>query len=421
MDFEKEYKSLVGRITKAHLYAQTDSTRAVLEEIYPSLSESEDERIRKALVKYFDERNNYRDEDETFNGIPFSDIIAYLEKQKEQKPLSTEETELNSIAFLEQMGYTCIPPKKEHQNNSDAPKNALGGGLNSPLDKDKNLDEIAQDYIDGVKEYNPEPTWDLMQTAVCYGYHLAEQKEQKLHLTVSGKEVYKICPRCKSRMIRDDSKVYTSMPPQYGYECPKCGEMEFDTVKYDNPEMEEQKPAEWSKNDTVFLNEITDFFENKTTRLQHDIDMYAHWLKSLPKRFNLQPKKEWSEEDEKIRLDTISAFYLAYPYAVESDNPRKKNIDWLKSLPERFNLQPKQEWDTYDKAEVICIACCLDGQFVTEAARKQALEWFNKHRRDFLNSPSWKPSEEQMEALCKASDLLVSDLNSLYNDLKKLM
>ena len=123
-----------------------------------------------------------------------------------------------------------------------------------------------------------------------------EQKEQKptesiSHLTVQGKGVYKICPRCKERMVRDDSKVYTSMPPQYGYECPKCGEMEFDTVMYDNPEMEEKKSTEWSKNDTVFLKEIIDYFENKTVRLQHDLDMYAHWLKSLPERFNLQPKK----------------------------------------------------------------------------------------------------------------------------------
>jgi len=61
----------------------------------------------------------------------------------------------------------------------------------------------------------------------------------------------------------------------------------------------EQKPAEWSKNDTVFLNEITDFFENKTVKLQHDIDMYAHWLKSLPERFNLQPKMEKEIVEEK--------------------------------------------------------------------------------------------------------------------------
>lgn len=75
---------------------------------------------------------------------------------------------------------------------------------------------------------------------------LAYLEKQKERLTVNGKKTYimktyKICPHCKSRMIRDDSKVYTSMPPQYGYNCPKCGAMEFDTVMYDNPEMEEQK------------------------------------------------------------------------------------------------------------------------------------------------------------------------------------
>jgi len=37
--------------------------------------------------------------------------LKFFGKQKEQKPLSTEKTELNSIAFLEQMGYTCIPPE----------------------------------------------------------------------------------------------------------------------------------------------------------------------------------------------------------------------------------------------------------------------------------------------------------------------
>lgn len=49
------------------------------------LKESEDEKIRKTLLEYFNERNSYRDEDETFNGIPFPSIIAYLEKQKDNK------------------------------------------------------------------------------------------------------------------------------------------------------------------------------------------------------------------------------------------------------------------------------------------------------------------------------------------------
>lgn len=42
--------------------------------------------------------------------------------KKEQKPLSTEETELNSLAFLEQMGYTCIPPEKEQKPKRERKK-----------------------------------------------------------------------------------------------------------------------------------------------------------------------------------------------------------------------------------------------------------------------------------------------------------
>lgn len=72
-----------------------------------------------------------------------------------------------------------LEKQKGHQNNSGAPNESSEDGLISSSRKDKNLDEIAQDYVDNVKEYNPEPTWDLMQTAVCYGYHYREQQEQK--------------------------------------------------------------------------------------------------------------------------------------------------------------------------------------------------------------------------------------------------
>jgi len=67
--------------------------------------ESEDERmmgvISLALTDVPEERF-------TSLGTTLKDCLAYLEKQKEHT-LSIEETELNSIAFLEQLGYTCIP------------------------------------------------------------------------------------------------------------------------------------------------------------------------------------------------------------------------------------------------------------------------------------------------------------------------
>lgn len=178
-------------------------------------------------------------------GLKLTDLADWLEKQKEQKPLSTEETELNSIAFLEQMGYTCIPPKKEHQNNSDAPKNALGGALNSPLDKDKNLDDIAQDYVEAVKEYNPEPTWNLMQTAVCYGYHLAEQK-------------------------------------------PAGGSSE-------NP----NNHAEWSEEDETMWSNLIGFLEGKVGMLPSGKERYIKWLKERFVKL-VYPKPGWKPSEEQM-------------------------------------------------------------------------------------------------------------------------
>lgn len=97
---------------------------------------------------------------------------SIYEKQKEQKPSCW-----NSPVMTHEM---IMDEQKEHQNKSDALGKTLGRDLTFPQNKDKNLDEIAQDYVDNVKEYNPEPTWDLLQTAVCYGYHYCEQKPDEI-------------------------------------------------------------------------------------------------------------------------------------------------------------------------------------------------------------------------------------------------
>ena len=77
--------------------------------------ESEDERIRKALL------NAFQESEDSLHMVltphKRESFIAWLEKQGEHKPLSTEETELNSLAFLTELGYTCIPPTKEKSNS----------------------------------------------------------------------------------------------------------------------------------------------------------------------------------------------------------------------------------------------------------------------------------------------------------------
>ena len=54
--------------------------RYVLESLFPELSESGDERIRKALIKFFtlsDDNADYQ-----CCGVHYKDIVAWLEKQK---------------------------------------------------------------------------------------------------------------------------------------------------------------------------------------------------------------------------------------------------------------------------------------------------------------------------------------------------
>ena len=54
-----------------------------LKEACPELRESEDERIRKAIVGLIEELQR---SDKYFAGVELTDMLAYLEKQKEQKP-----------------------------------------------------------------------------------------------------------------------------------------------------------------------------------------------------------------------------------------------------------------------------------------------------------------------------------------------
>lgn len=79
MNYEEKYKEIVGQLKKAYLYAQTDSTKAVLKEIFPELVKSEDEKVRKALIDFFGKGAKYGGQT---NGVYDKDILAWLEKQK---------------------------------------------------------------------------------------------------------------------------------------------------------------------------------------------------------------------------------------------------------------------------------------------------------------------------------------------------
>lgn len=139
-----------------------------------------------------------------------------------------------------------------------------------------------------------------------------------------------------------------------------------------------------------------------------------------------EQKPEWSDDDEEMLKDIISGLNAQKLSIFAHDNQGKaqmnQRIDWLQSLPERFNLQPKQEWSEEDEHCIELLLPIIDSSSLIPKNRKKCKEFLKS-----LKPSHWKPSKEQMEALdtinnigelsyVEQSDLLVR----LYNDLKKL-
>lgn len=92
MDYEKLYKEALERAKEKHdEYIHLDNDNVVpkdIEYIFPELAESEDEKIRKALISVL--KSDFEN-DTTIHDIRVGDIISWLEKQGEQKPMWSEE------------------------------------------------------------------------------------------------------------------------------------------------------------------------------------------------------------------------------------------------------------------------------------------------------------------------------------------
>lgn len=87
-DYEKKYKDAMGmaeeiiRYYKEHNRGDENSIED-LEGIFPELKESGDEKIRKALIEYFNEQCDMSD----WNGVYGYQVVAWLEKQKSVKEI----------------------------------------------------------------------------------------------------------------------------------------------------------------------------------------------------------------------------------------------------------------------------------------------------------------------------------------------
>lgn len=415
MDYKKKYEELVGKIEKAYLFAQTDSTKAVLEEIRSELKESEDERIRKAIhiyLDWLDGRKDYAPKGE----YTIRDMIAWLEKQGEPKSYSwkpseeqfealdyaynscsdTErgnyyegvlETLIEDLHRLEKQGQVKESFISQHENKTcKENSNSLTG-----KDEQKPADNIepkfkAGDWIIRSTEGFKHNTYlvkevkdyyiceDLKGRRVTFTFNDVH-KNFKLWGISDAKDGDVLCYKDEISLYKHDIKNCTKQETIFGgfvYHCCYDGKRFITDSFYSLTEQDkiDIHPATKEQRDTI---------EKAMADAGYTFDFDKKELKKIE-----QKPAEWSEEDEKT-LQGIWDEILANKHDAKECEWKTYDrfLDWLKSLKDRVG----------------CEANC---------------------------TTTWKPSKIQLECLYDAIEHYqtngypASKLNELYEQMSKI-
>ena len=114
-------------------------TPQLMEEIFPELKESEDEMIKKSLIDYFD---RFKSGDMWNESFSFGDVIAWIEKQGEQKPTCLLDNSESNVKF----------PFKAKVKSNGKIVTIRGGQLNKDC---KEWVKYQSNVEDGYKVYEP--------------------------------------------------------------------------------------------------------------------------------------------------------------------------------------------------------------------------------------------------------------------------
>ena len=278
---------------------------------------------------------------------------------------------------------------------------------------DEALKRVRQLQIDGCSNYDKETIWNIFP-------ELSESEDEKIrkaliyHYRGNGC----ICTneyRIDNKDIRawlekqGEPNPYSGVSFEYnGYTWGMCArdngvDILLDKQLFKHLEKQsEQKPAE---------NKVTDLVEEDMTPFQKYvfgiIDLGIEQDRGLKQVCDELlalasgeiKKSAWSEEDEENSKNIIYILSQLKGNAIYSEDKIAENcIDWFKSLKERVQPQPKQEWSEEDESRMENLCYYLKeygNQYYGALTLEGTINWLKSLRpRSY-----WKPSERQKEAL----------------------
>ena len=166
----------------------------------------------------------------------------------------------------------------------------------------------------------------------------------------------------------------------------------------------EQKPVKWHREDEQNLNACLGYIPDEFLR---------RWLKdAIHAKYD---KPAWSEEDEK-QVRQIERIIKSGA----TKELQKRIHNWLESLEDR--VQPKQEWSKEDEEIIDYLIDYLENELdssytdLDKETFTKEINWLKSLRPQ----NRWKPSENELEVLRLAAEKDGVCLMKLYEQLKKL-
>ena len=294
-DCERKYKEAFNMAVLEHK-SDNEAVRESIERIFPQLKESKGEKIRKALINFFDGWG----EKTWDSGIKYSEVVAWLQKQGKHANF-----------------------RNKIQIGDKVTRNDNGELVNL-----SQLERVAK-KLEKQGEQKP----------------FAWSKEDKGVLL----ESISVLQSSSHWVLADKLK---SLKERVGYE-ENCTTTSEPVVKGNKGNYGEISPnSAWSEEDEKIVGNIRSIIE-KYAFSQSAVDVNGElcekeyieadsWLKSLKDRVgceaNRTTKKAWSEEDEERLSDAI---FFVREYQIPTRDKRllnaaKETEDWLKSLKEKF-------------------------------------------------------------------------------------
>jgi len=286
-----------------------------IEEIFPELAESEDERIRKAIIRLLQNGGYMEPQDK-------EKAFAWLEKQ----PTNEEILKILQTEYEKGVADTIAKYDK-------IPIFRVGDTI---IAKDGTCIPQEPFYIERIDDgfY-----WDGDNSILIGNQDEFQlmQKEQKDVLTERAQNIVANMLEDKIEGIQHDLIEFLSNAVNASWvDIIKSADCYAQRIR--NVVQKEQKPAEWSEEEVGHLYTLARYIKSKG---YEDDGEFLEGVANKLKRIRPQPKREWSEEDEK-KLRTVISLMRASS-AVDPFYDKMCLEGWLKSL------RPQPHWKPSDK------------------------------------------------------------------------